>query len=75
MGLTNQATPMNEHGWGLVLAELARLRLLVEGSNDLNADASSTSQAETQVDVRLRDVVVCVDGVQKTMQVMGTEPV
>ncbi len=73
--LTNNGTPMNEHGWGLLIQDIRTLFLAMEGSNDLNAGADSTSQGEQQVDVRLRDVAVCVDGVQKTMQVMGTEPV
>ncbi len=73
--LTNPGTPMTEHGWGLVIGDLRALFLKLEGSNDLNAGAQSTSQADQQVDVRLREVTVCVDGVEKTMQVMGTEPV
>ncbi len=94
MALTSPETPFNEHGWGLLIAEMARLRLLIKGSNDLNADSASTSQEvtnlatnlqETNVTVvidglprstavALREVDVCVDGVRKTMFVMGTEP-
>lgn len=73
--LTNPGTPMNEHGWGLMIADIRQLYLKLEGSNDLNAGAESTSQATSQADVRLREVRVCVDGEEKTMQVMGTEPV
>jgi len=75
MPLTNPGTPFNEHGFGLVIQDIRKLFLLLEGSNDLNAGAESTSQSEQQVEVRLREVHVCVDGEEKTMQVMGTEPV
>ena len=75
MPLSNPGTPFNEHGFGLLIKDISRLFLLVEGSNDLNAGDESTSQAEQQVDVRLREVRVCVDGEEKTMWVMGTEPV
>jgi hypothetical protein len=72
--LTNEGTPFNEHGWGLLIADIRALSLKIEGCNDLNAGDQSTGQGDQNEDVRLRTVAVCVDGETKSMKVMGTEP-
>ena len=70
----NQGTPFNEHGWSLMIAAMRELQLKVEGANDMNADAGSTSQTEQDIDIRKRLVRVCENGVERWMYVMASEP-
>lgn len=45
MMLVNSGTPFDEHGWGLIIAELRALRLRIDGgSNDLNAGSVDADQ-------------------------------
>lgn len=71
--LSNPGTPFNKDGWADVLSDLRRLFLAQSGgSNDLNQASGDANQVAAEF--KPIEVKVCVDGIQKTMKVMGTDP-
>lgn len=71
--LTNPGTPMDKDGWADVLSDIRRLYLMIEGgANDLNANTVEANQEPKEL--KRVEVHVCVDGNEKRMIVMGTDP-
>lgn len=72
--LTNPGTPFDKDGWADMVSDIRRLWLQLNGgANDTNNATQEVSQVPDQF--KPITVRVCVDGIEKTMRVMGTDPV